>query len=573
MNRVKTVSGWLGVIVAASVLMAQEAAPPATSYSTGVRSLATPSPDASNRMPNRSRAARGGNGPTLPGGKLPQYQFDHHRRELPAADTLADPRLRFLLALAERPLLIEATLTIDGLPFQMARELRIQQLLEDLKREPEPMPEAADSTPESPVQPAPEKTESETKTPDETKQPEEQGAAGEGKAEEEKAKVTPPTEPAYALPADVLERLRRQVKATGEPASVEELRWLLTNWIDGPSLLLLKDHFQQFRANQRPVFHILDRDRDGRVSADELAQAVKSFEECDLNRNDIVEATEIERSAKDPRRRPTRNNSAGRLIFLLPDQKTAAETYARLAEACASGADSPAEKPLVARFDANGDGQFDAAELKSLHEAIPDLRLTIAFDSQDATKSKLTVDIPQSHADRPFAAVSVLSGPARESAILLLVDGQPVEFSAVQNEPSDQVSVGAVNDGYPLLAEIDPNDDGRFTNRELRSLIPLLKKFDRDNDGALTRSETQATMRVCFGLGPIVHRELAELRRVNRGSQSPDTPGPDWFVRMDRNKDNDVSRKEFPGTDEQFQQLDADGDQLISAEEARDSSP
>jgi hypothetical protein len=37
---------------------------------------------------------------------------------------------------------------------------------------------------------------------------------------------------------------------------------------------------------------------------------------------------------------------------------------------------------------------------------------------------------------------------------------------------------------------------------------------------------------------------------------------------MDKNKDYDLTRQEFPGTDEQFQQLDKDQDELISSEEA-----
>jgi Ca2+-binding EF-hand superfamily protein len=37
---------------------------------------------------------------------------------------------------------------------------------------------------------------------------------------------------------------------------------------------------------------------------------------------------------------------------------------------------------------------------------------------------------------------------------------------------------------------------------------------------------------------------------------------------MDRNRDGDVSRKEFIGTDEEFRKLDLDGDGLISLEEA-----
>jgi hypothetical protein len=37
---------------------------------------------------------------------------------------------------------------------------------------------------------------------------------------------------------------------------------------------------------------------------------------------------------------------------------------------------------------------------------------------------------------------------------------------------------------------------------------------------------------------------------------------------MDRNHDGDVSRREFLGTDEEFRKIDADGDGLISLDEA-----
>lgn len=44
---------------------------------------------------------------------------------------------------------------------------------------------------------------------------------------------------------------------------------------------------------------------------------------------------------------------------------------------------------------------------------------------------------------------------------------------------------------------------------------------------------------------------------------------PEWFQKMDRNADGDVSRREFTGSPAQFQRVDADGDGLISREEAR----
>jgi Ca2+-binding EF-hand superfamily protein len=68
-------------------------------------------------------------------------------------------------------------------------------------------------------------------------------------------------------------------------------------------------------------------------------------------------------------------------------------------------------------------------------------------------------------------------------------------------------------------------------------------------------------------MGPFAHQALAGIRSVNSSAKSL-VSGPEWFVRMDRNKDGDLTRNEFPGTDEQFDRLNADGDEFVSAEEA-----
>ena len=46
-------------------------------------------------------------------------------------------------------------------------------------------------------------------------------------------------------------------------------------------------------------------------------------------------------------------------------------------------------------------------------------------------------------------------------------------------------------------------------------------------------------------------------------------PSPVWFSKMDRNSDGDLSPREFIGSEEDFRNLDADGDGLISSDEAR----
>jgi hypothetical protein len=443
--------------------------------------------------------------PTTPGGKLPQYQLGHHRLAVPSADELQNPRLRLILALPAEPVLIEAEVTIDGQPFHTPRERRVEQIVKEAE-------------------------------------------AGETSLTE------------------VSDRVRRYRQATGAAPSADEVRWLLTNWIDGPTLLLLNDNFQRFRADQRPVFHVLDGDRDGKLSTDERQRAAQSFGECDLNRNDLVEYAELAEAANDPRRRQPARPGRGPLLVLLPDESQAPAAYRRLA-ASYSDSESATMSATVPRFDANSDGRFDADELAALRSAEPDVRLTVAFRADDPSRSRLTCA-----AASPRFTDAVTDGKISGTTVTLPLGGALVEFSAVQDgasdQMSDQVSLGAVDDGYPLLPVVDPNEDGRFTIRELRGLPERLGAFDRNGDERVTGDEVPPTLRVCFGLGPQVHRELAGLRRVRSEPATPPVAGPEWFVRMDRNDDGDLARGEFPGTDEQFADLDADGDGLVAAEEA-----
>ena len=120
-------------------------------------------------------------------------------------------------------------------------------------------------------------------------------------------------------------------------------------------LLFLNDNFQRFRADQKPVFKVLDRDRDGKISADELSQAVAAFQECDLDRNEVIEATELAEIADDPRDQ-AEHTSTGKIIFRLPDAMTAAATYRRLA---ARYADATSPSLRVPRFDINNDGNAE----------------------------------------------------------------------------------------------------------------------------------------------------------------------------------------------------------------------
>lgn len=507
--------------------------------------------------------------PATPAARMPQYQL--HHKDLGDPGDPASPQIRFVLALPEKPLLIEAAIFIDGKPFRQAREERVQKIMRYLadpvafnaqaakqaaevqaaataKDKPGLLDSVLNLVKGDDTTPAPEKATQEEKA--EAQEPE-------SKSEEAVEPAVPAT-PKYAAPATIYERIERYTSATNAAPTADEVRWLLTNWVDGPLLLFLNDNFQRFRAGQQPVYRVLDRDRDGIVSANELTKAVTAFRECDLNRDDMVDATELAQAANDVRDQPT--SSTGKLVFRLPNDANATAFLQRLATHYAA---PDAKSPTLPQFDLNSDGGLAPEELKQLQERPADIRLKLELMTSQPETSRLTIE--------GFSAeLAGLKDAAKinPSSLTLTFPSCNLEFLAAQGTSSDQISIGAVNDGYAMLQEIDPNADGRFSIRELRQLNERLAAFDQNSDGQIGSNETRPTFRVCIGLGPTAHQPLALLREVNSQNLAAQEPGPDWFTEMDNNKDSDLTRQEFPGTDEQFKELDGDGDELISSTEA-----
>jgi Ca2+-binding EF-hand superfamily protein len=129
-----------------------------------------------------------------------------------------------------------------------------------------------------------------------------------------------------------------------------------------------------------------------------------------------------------------------------------------------------------------------------------------------------------------------------------------------------------------LFDLLDTNHDGRLSIREMRQAVKLLDVLGHANDAQLKRSDIPRIFKLALAQGGVggapLPPRLTQNVIVGRGGfgQPPPPPrptaGPLWFRKMDRNGDGDVSRREFPGTDEEFAAIDTDGDGLISAEEA-----
>lgn len=148
-----------------------------------------------------------------------------------------------------------------------------------------------------------------------------------------------------------------------------------------------------------------------------------------------------------------------------------------------------------------------------------------------------------------------------------------IETDTIATQSRIEVSVR--QDGRTMFSLLDTNQDRRLAQRELQEGKSILAKYDINKDGQLAESElgTRYVLRIGLGQpdwerqGPqSMNMEMASTDAILPGIES--LTGPQWFRRMDRNQDGDLSRREFLGTREQFEKLDSDGDTLVSASEA-----
>jgi len=157
-----------------------------------------------------------------------------------------------------------------------------------------------------------------------------------------------------------------------------------------------------------------------------------------------------------------------------------------------------------------------------------------------------------------------------------LFERELIAFIDERVESSRSRTVLSILDqGHNLFDILDINGDRRLGQREFAMAIGRLKMWDENGDGQLAQSEIPRHFRLSFGpegLGlPGTQAAAAAPAATNRGTTVP-VSGPVWFQKMDRNRDGDVSRREFLGRLADFDRIDANGDGLIESQEAQAAS-
>ena len=142
--------------------------------------------------------------------------------------------------------------------------------------------------------------------------------------------------------------------------------------------------------------------------------------------------------------------------------------------------------------------------------------------------------------------------------------GQRID--ATQRFAQLRVKLTIANVAENLFEKLDADSDRRLGPREL-TRIGASRRID------LRRLESKYRLTAETDVINLIPREEMAMDEQQVGIIRDRDEGPVWFQRMDRNRDGDVSWREFLGPREAFDKLDADADGLIDPDEAAAARP
>ncbi|VTS06919.1 EF-hand domain-containing protein [Tuwongella immobilis] len=346
----------------------------------------------------------------------------------------------------------------------------------------------------------------------------------------------------------------------------------------------------------------LDRNGDGIVQATELDLAHELVAKLDRNEDELVGPGELVDHAAYP-------GAQGALLLLPPRAEEPVVPLLQqlpLIRLPVERANRQWIDTVAARRESQASESSQTSDWQQLREKRPLARWEVNFPRFDGTKSAPAM---------PMNQLSVRSGPlwvtirAESGKLAAQTDALIARYRTLFQE-LDLDNNGSLNDQelsvpkaalvQPLLDQVDRNQNRLLDRAELDHWLALQRELstggvlltlldygnglfellDANRDGSLSHRELREARTRVRDAGALVDGKLdaARLPHHLRGTLSqghPESPlesapavGPTWFRAMDRNRDGEVSRREFTGPRSAFDRLDANRDGVIVLMEA-----
>jgi Ca2+-binding EF-hand superfamily protein len=341
-------------------------------------------------------------------------------------------------------------------------------------------------------------------------------------------------------------------------------------------------------ATARDVLAARDKDKDGTLTAAELGCPPAALAGLDADGDGRLDADELAAWLRRP-----------------PDLDLSADLseYALAVWGLVSAGRVRDTAPVLLRPGSRMAGRVTADADGSVRLATPAVRLRVAADPGAANNAKLQWRQAQDSLRAGFRLLGGRKGEVERRQLTGVGDlGGAVPLFDLADRDRDgtvtraeldalvaaydplvacRAEVTIADRGRGLFELLDRDGDGRLSPRELNAAEGLLAALDRDGDGKLSRDELPHRYEIVVrpaGISVLPNADVTFFELVSDDltlypaavrSAAGRAAVPDWFRKMDRNGDGDVSAREFVGPPALFRKIDADGDGLISPAEAR----